>query len=875
MNFGTPFGKSLAGGGAAFPADAPGYLFNDGLGGLSWDAAATPEAAGADKQIQFNDVGTMGANENLTFDKSTNTLSISGNSYNILSIGTDSKNFFEGFIWAGSDTLTEYRYSTSKLQVISHNVIDTNSIGYGDTQAAVFSAKGTGSVAGISVYAQTSGAELATRSRNMIGALGYDATDAVIQNLFGARLLADTGDASGELIGIQATAQGMVIAPVTATVTSEIGVEAIHGGFAFDGTYTVLETYGIKISLNPAADVGAVETIGDNYGLYIDDHSVRPVTGSHYNLYSAGANSKNYFQGNVEIDGDLDVSTGFISISGSDNQVLFNDAGVIGGSSKFTFDVSPGVLIVKNALSSEANWSMSSIVSSGRITAMLESDANAAITKGINNVGNPAVFGGSAIGGTLFPYDTGVMGVATGHEVYELIPSILWWKDLIGGRFEALSPGNATTYSYAMSLYGIKVNAQGEEFSFPAITGERYYGGITGAYITASITSYISGNKKSCASMTGLSAVTGPGGVSGAVITMLGTTYGLYVQTGYGDYVTATGQDIYGIYNLMNLNQTHSSGQNGYGLYVEMMSGASCLTGSAYGVYIASIAGAATANYNIYSAGATSKNKFEGDVEIGGNLDVSTGFISISGSDNQVLFNDSGVIGGTNNFTYDNILGKLALSWSGATGESENREIFALSATRTDGGGIDHGGYSDELCALNITTEATTPDTTQYGIKITLSADGQGVGENEESKLYGIESHCGLNNCINPSACAGVFNTQVRDCTYGSNWNSALEVSANVSARFDDCTSDGQGLSVGCGMTAYSNNTLTASLLKGSRYVFDIGAIYGGVINLTEAAFITTEALLECVMLLMRLLLEHFMELKFVLQNYGFGRGPR
>jgi hypothetical protein len=531
MNFGTPFGKSLAGGGAAFPADAPGYLFNDGLGGLSWDAAATPEAAGADKQIQFNDVGTMGANENLTFDKSTNTLSISGNSYNILSIGTDSKNFFEGFIWAGSDTLTEYRYSTSKLQVISHNVIDTNSIGYGDTQAAVFSAKGTGSVAGISVYAQTSGAELATRSRNMIGALGYDATDAVIQNLFGAWLLADTGDASGELIGIQATAQGMVIAPVTATVTSEIGVEAIHGGFAFDGTYTVLETYGIKISLNPAADVGAVETIGDNYGLYIDDHSVRPVTGSHYNLYSAGANSKNYFQGNVEIDGDLDVSTGFISISGSDNQVLFND---------------------------------------------------------------------------------------------------------------------------------------------------------------------------------------------------------------------------------------------------------------------------------------------------------------------------SGVIGGTNNFTYDNILGKLALSWSGATGESENREIFALSATRTDGGGIDHGGYSDELCALNITTEATTPDTTQYGIKITLSADGQGVGENEESKLYGIESHCGLNNCINPSACAGVFNTQVRDCTYGSNWNSALEVSANVSARFDDCTSDGQGLSVGCGMTAYSNNTLTASLLKGSRYVFDIGAIYGGVINLTEAAFITTEALLEC-----------------------------
>ena len=103
MNFGTPFGKSLAGGGAAFPADAPGYLFNDGLGGLSWDAAATPEAAGADKQIQFNDVGTMGANENLIFDKSTNTLSISGNSYNIYSAGANSKNYFQGNVEIDGD----------------------------------------------------------------------------------------------------------------------------------------------------------------------------------------------------------------------------------------------------------------------------------------------------------------------------------------------------------------------------------------------------------------------------------------------------------------------------------------------------------------------------------------------------------------------------------------------------------------------------------------------------------------------------------------------------------------------------------------------------------------------------------------------------
>lgn len=62
-------GTMGGGGGASLPVDAVGYLFNDGAGNYSWDAAATPEAAGSTTQIQYNDGGTMGGAAGLLYDK--------------------------------------------------------------------------------------------------------------------------------------------------------------------------------------------------------------------------------------------------------------------------------------------------------------------------------------------------------------------------------------------------------------------------------------------------------------------------------------------------------------------------------------------------------------------------------------------------------------------------------------------------------------------------------------------------------------------------------------------------------------------------------------------------------------------------------------
>jgi hypothetical protein len=53
----------------AYPADASGYLSNDGAGNISW-AAVTVTPAGANTQIQYNNSGALGASANLTWDGS-------------------------------------------------------------------------------------------------------------------------------------------------------------------------------------------------------------------------------------------------------------------------------------------------------------------------------------------------------------------------------------------------------------------------------------------------------------------------------------------------------------------------------------------------------------------------------------------------------------------------------------------------------------------------------------------------------------------------------------------------------------------------------------------------------------------------------------
>lgn len=59
-------------------ADAHGYLHSDGAGTLTWDAGAGGAAAGNDHNVQYNDGGAFGGDDDLSWDHAGNVLTITG-----------------------------------------------------------------------------------------------------------------------------------------------------------------------------------------------------------------------------------------------------------------------------------------------------------------------------------------------------------------------------------------------------------------------------------------------------------------------------------------------------------------------------------------------------------------------------------------------------------------------------------------------------------------------------------------------------------------------------------------------------------------------------------------------------------------------------
>jgi hypothetical protein len=78
------------------------------------------------------------------------------------------------------------------------------------------------------------------------------------------------------------------------TVTNSYGF--FTKGMCNTGTGTVVNSYGLYV--DAACNTGG-GVVTNDYGVFIEDHST--ISTTHYNLYSKGGSSKNYFAGNVGI----------------------------------------------------------------------------------------------------------------------------------------------------------------------------------------------------------------------------------------------------------------------------------------------------------------------------------------------------------------------------------------------------------------------------------------------------------------------------------------------------------------------------------------------------------------------------------------------
>jgi len=247
------------------------YLTTDGSGGLSWttgSSGGTP--GGSNTQVQFNDAGSFGGVANLTFDKTTNTLSatnITGNGAGLTSL-------------TGANVTGQVPYAAVANSVAGSNV--------------------SGAV-GLATYATTANA---VAGANVSGQVSFAATaNAVaVANVSGIGNIATvnlTGSSSNVLYG-----NGVFAAVANANSATQINYTNSYSAGTYFIPFVSGNTTGYKPAVfNPATGAG----LGLNY--VSANGTVKATEFNGDLVFSSGSTTKVTFNGSSEIDIDISGTT--------------------------------------------------------------------------------------------------------------------------------------------------------------------------------------------------------------------------------------------------------------------------------------------------------------------------------------------------------------------------------------------------------------------------------------------------------------------------------------------------------------------------------------------------------------------------------------
>lgn len=157
--------------------------------------------------------------------------------------------------------------------------------------------------AGLNINSQVaSAAHLTIQGANLVG--NSTGASAAITNVIGATLVAAGAGDNATITNLIASeiVTNLSFGAVGVNLTNVYGskVKILNLG---SGEFNITNAYGINI-LTPGFNPTGVTT--NLYGLYVEDQSTVGFV-NHYNIYSAGANSKNYFEGDIYL-GELQLT---------------------------------------------------------------------------------------------------------------------------------------------------------------------------------------------------------------------------------------------------------------------------------------------------------------------------------------------------------------------------------------------------------------------------------------------------------------------------------------------------------------------------------------------------------------------------------------
>jgi len=337
-----------------------GYVIRtDGLGNLSWENPADVGVVGNDTEIQFNDGGLFGAVPEFTFNKTSNTLTVTGNISVTDNILRDDKNvttFFSGTSSPSNPKPGDQWYNTNN-DVIYQYIYDGSAYAWIDSSSGFISASieaventivvrdANASIFGNVVVGNLFTGTLTTNSQpniTSVGALtGLQLTGDLTPT---ANVTYDLGNTTHRFKDLWLSGQTIQMDGATIEVSNDTIVltNPAGGQFIVDGSTTQFSSVASTVSTNAQPNITSVGTLLE---LSIDGGD---LTIANANLHITTA-SKGIFVDNLyHIDGS---PWDFQQPSGTDTEIVFNDGGDFGGSADFTFDKTSNTLTVGNNIS--------------------------------------------------------------------------------------------------------------------------------------------------------------------------------------------------------------------------------------------------------------------------------------------------------------------------------------------------------------------------------------------------------------------------------------------------------------------------------------------------------------------------------------------
>ena len=316
------------------------FLQTDGTGNLTWSPAGgnggNGNPGGANSQVQFNDAGNFGGDAGFTYDKVNNVLSVTGNivSYNYSGSGNI---YADGKITANGDLTT------------NANVTGNFFIGNGSQLIGVISTE--------SNYAAYAGNIIIANQPN-ITSLGNLSSLRVVGNISSGNANLGNAVRANYFIGNGSLLTGIAKASTAAAVangTSNVDIPLINGSITMSvagnanvmtitGTGVVSKNFNIS-GTSAFSNITLTQKFNSNQASNVN-------LGNISNLHIDGGNNGFFLQ--TDGAGNLTWTSGGGggngSPGGSNSQIQYNNNGLFGGTSVFTFNESSNTVTVNGNL---------------------------------------------------------------------------------------------------------------------------------------------------------------------------------------------------------------------------------------------------------------------------------------------------------------------------------------------------------------------------------------------------------------------------------------------------------------------------------------------------------------------------------------------